>query len=92
VNALTFVQLEQREVWRGIPSVKRSGASVEPRRFKRKKQERDGARHFGHDATERFGRLMHRPPDKGPETDVPEHQASKSPEQEQSSELTQFQH
>jgi len=37
LNSLTLVHLDQREVWRGIAGVKRSGASVEPGSLKRKK-------------------------------------------------------
>jgi len=77
LNSLTFVHLEQREVRRSISDLKRSGASMDPGSFKWKDQEGDGAGHFGHHAPEGFRRLMHRPPDVGPETDVPAYQADK---------------
>jgi hypothetical protein len=77
LDALTFVHLEQREIRRRISDVKRSGASVHPCSFKWKDQERTGTGHSGHHAAERFGGLMHRPPDISAETDVTDYQADK---------------
>jgi hypothetical protein len=82
LNALTFVHLEQREVWRWISDVKTSSASMEPCRFKWKKQKGDGTGHFGHHPPEGLWRLMHGPPDKNPERAVDNGQTEKNPEQE----------
>jgi len=69
-----------------ISDVKRSGASVDPGSFKWKDQERNGAGHPGHDASEGLRRLVHRPPNINPETGVTDHQANKNREHEPSSE------
>jgi hypothetical protein len=82
LNSFTFVQLEQREVRRRIANVKGSGASVKPGGFKWKDQEGNGTGHPGHNPPKGFGRLMHRPPDVSPETNVTDHQAHNEPEQE----------
>lgn len=92
LNSLALIQFEQREVWRAIAHVKRSGACVDPCSLKRKDQEGDRAGHPGHDATESFRRLMHRPPDIAAETDVSDRQAGNQRERERASEWTRFQH
>jgi hypothetical protein len=73
-NALTFVQLEQCEVWSGISGMESARTGVGPQRFEWKKQENHRAGHFGHHAPKRIGSLKHGPPNVRPKREVGDHQ------------------